>query len=159
MLASILDPKAGPLLCTGGLYATTSAALGLTPSRVLNDFKSSVPEDLGSVESTSHLLPLQEPAQFTIIKNNQPVLKTTGGNDRDILRSNRSKLRDFLSAHLDIKWNKNLAQIEENADTVTLHFDDGTSATGDVLVGADGVHSKGKATMYRILIKRNTDCG
>lgn len=31
--------------------------------------------------------------------------------------------------------------IEETADTVTVSFDDGTTAAGDILLGCDGVHS------------------
>jgi salicylate hydroxylase len=31
---------------------------------------------------------------------------------------------------------------------VTLHFEDGTTATADVLIGSDGVHSMVRATMF-----------
>lgn len=38
-------------------------------------------------------------------------------------------------------WGARLERIEETADGVTAHFADGTSATGDILVGCDGVGS------------------
>jgi FAD-dependent urate hydroxylase len=39
------------------------------------------------------------------------------------------------------EYHRRLVQIEQSARSVTAHFDDGTRATGDVLIGADGVHS------------------
>ncbi|KAI9655961.1 MAG: hypothetical protein M1821_005022 [Bathelium mastoideum] len=37
--------------------------------------------------------------------------------------------------------NKRTTNISETADAVSLTFDDGTSATGDLLLGCDGIHS------------------
>ena len=34
-----------------------------------------------------------------------------------------------------------MTHVEESADSVTAWFDDGTSATGDLLIAADGTHS------------------
>ncbi|CAD6584842.1 MAG: hypothetical protein ASARMPREDX12_001769 [Alectoria sarmentosa] len=39
-------------------------------------------------------------------------------------------------------FNKRLQDLEETEDGVILHFKDGTTATADVVIGADGVHSK-----------------
>ncbi|RSH85765.1 hypothetical protein EHS25_003906 [Saitozyma podzolica] len=41
-----------------------------------------------------------------------------------------------------IQYGKKLERIEETDDGVTAFLVDGTSATGDILVGADGIHSK-----------------
>ena len=38
-------------------------------------------------------------------------------------------------------FNKRLHTLEETETGVTLHFKDGTNATADVVIGADGVHS------------------
>lgn len=38
-------------------------------------------------------------------------------------------------------FNKRLQGLEENEHGVTLRFKDGTTATADVVIGADGVHS------------------
>ena len=110
---------------------------------MLKDFKASMPDDLGAVEMTSHLKPLDLPAQFTLFRNREVVARVTSGEGNEIVRANRSRLRDYLSAHLDINWDKHCTDIEERGNKVVLHFGDGTSAIGDVLVGADGVHSKG----------------
>ena len=112
---------------------------------MLADFKASMPEDLGGVEGTSHLLPLDLPAQFRMYRNDRIFSSTSSDSEHQIVRSNRGKLRDYLSAKLNIHWGKTFDRIEEHGDSVTLHFDDGSSATGDVLVGADGSHSRGRS--------------
>jgi 2-polyprenyl-6-methoxyphenol hydroxylase-like FAD-dependent oxidoreductase len=57
---------------------------------------------------------------------------------------NRPRLRNYLATNLNINWGKHLISVEEDDSSVTVRFADGTSATGDVLVGADGVNSVGK---------------
>jgi 2-polyprenyl-6-methoxyphenol hydroxylase-like FAD-dependent oxidoreductase len=43
---------------------------------------------------------------------------------------------------VEIAFNKRLVRIEDRADRpVAVHFEDGTSAEGDFVIGADGVHS------------------
>ena len=42
-----------------------------------------------------------------------------------------------------IEHGKRLIGAAETADRVTARFDDGTEATGDILIGADGIRSAG----------------
>ncbi len=42
-------------------------------------------------------------------------------------------------------FNKSLLRVEQNDAAVTAHFDDGTNASGDLLVGADGIRSTVRA--------------
>ncbi|KAF1999350.1 FAD/NAD(P)-binding domain-containing protein [Amniculicola lignicola CBS 123094] len=58
-------------------------------------------------------------------------------------RLRRSKLREFLSEGLGIEYDKCLQDISyaEDNQSVTAHFTDGTTATGRLLVGADGARS------------------
>jgi 2-polyprenyl-6-methoxyphenol hydroxylase-like FAD-dependent oxidoreductase len=58
-------------------------------------------------------------------------------------RLRRSKLRDLLAQGLDIQYEKRLINItySDDGSSVTAHFDDGTNATGSILVGADGARS------------------
>jgi 2-polyprenyl-6-methoxyphenol hydroxylase-like FAD-dependent oxidoreductase len=65
-------------------------------------------------------------------------------------RLKRSKLRELMCQELDIHYNKCMSNITyaEDGQSVTAHFDDGTSATGRILVGADGARS----TTRRILL-------
>ncbi|GAB5587699.1 hypothetical protein Unana1_02599 [Umbelopsis nana] len=57
-------------------------------------------------------------------------------------RMNRKRFREFLGKDLNIQWNKRLKEYEVSDDGVTVHFEDGSEARGDVLVGADGAKSR-----------------
>ena len=58
-------------------------------------------------------------------------------------RLRRSKLRDLLSQHIDVQHGKHLEGVTyaDDEQSVTAHFTDGSSATGSLLVGADGARS------------------
>ncbi|HEY1298541.1 MAG TPA: NAD(P)/FAD-dependent oxidoreductase [Chloroflexota bacterium] len=43
--------------------------------------------------------------------------------------------------HIPLEHGKRLVSVRETQDAITATFDDGTSATADVLIGADGIHS------------------
>lgn len=58
------------------------------------------------------------------------------------LRLHRQKLRDLLASGLDIREGKKLKTVEElPCGGVKVYFEDGTSAEGSILVGADGNNS------------------
>ena len=61
-----------------------------------------------------------------------------------LVRSERYRLRHWLLKNIPVHWNKGVDRIEYGDDSVTVHFEDGTSATGDILVGADGINSIGR---------------
>lgn len=50
----------------------------------------------------------------------------------------RSELRRLLQEGIEIQWNKRLIGFEEKVDRVVAHFENGSSAAGDLLVGCDG---------------------
>ncbi|MBS0585204.1 MAG: FAD-dependent monooxygenase [Verrucomicrobia bacterium] len=50
----------------------------------------------------------------------------------------RTELRSLLQEGVDIKWNKRLSMFEDNGGQVIAHFEDGSHAIGDLLVGCDG---------------------
>ncbi|EGD85013.1 hypothetical protein H112_08736 [Trichophyton rubrum D6] len=58
-------------------------------------------------------------------------------------RLRRSKLRSLLDDDLDIRYNKALKDITMSRDgrTATVHFEDGTSSTGQFVIAADGARS------------------
>ncbi|CAM3911693.1 FAD-dependent oxidoreductase [Smaragdicoccus niigatensis] len=67
----------------------------------------------------------------------------------------RSDLQSVLHDHavkagIEFEYNKRLVNAEENPDGVVAHFADGTSATADILIGADGIKS-----LVRTLIDPN----
>ncbi|MFG2799933.1 FAD-dependent oxidoreductase [Streptomyces pseudovenezuelae] len=53
-----------------------------------------------------------------------------------------------------IRFNQQVTRIEQNAQAVTLHFADGTAAQHDVLVGADGIDSLVRRTLWGDVPKR-----
>jgi 2-polyprenyl-6-methoxyphenol hydroxylase-like FAD-dependent oxidoreductase len=60
-------------------------------------------------------------------------------------RANRERLRNWLLERVkdNVNWGKKVLQFQEDKDakTVTVFFEDGTQATGDLLVGCDGIRS------------------
>ena len=64
-------------------------------------------------------------------------------------------MRSYLSQHLDITWGKTWTSITETDDKVILRFSDDSTAEGDILVGADGVHSKGSSNANVIECQRD----
>jgi 2-polyprenyl-6-methoxyphenol hydroxylase-like FAD-dependent oxidoreductase len=50
----------------------------------------------------------------------------------------RSELRNLLQEGINIEWNKRLVTFEDNGNQVIARFEDGSHATGDLLVGCDG---------------------
>jgi 2-polyprenyl-6-methoxyphenol hydroxylase-like FAD-dependent oxidoreductase len=80
----------------------------------------------------------------TLIFLNGKTGERMGAFDIDnFYRLKRSKLRALLAKNTDIEFGKKLASIEDSQDgkTVTARFEDGTSATGMLIVGADGARS------------------
>lgn len=62
----------------------------------------------------------------------------------DLHRIRRSKLRALLAEGIPIQYSKTLSAIKfsENDTAVIAHFEDGSSAAGAILIGADGTRSK-----------------
>ncbi|MEV6064816.1 FAD-dependent monooxygenase [Nocardia asteroides] len=46
-----------------------------------------------------------------------------------------------VGAGVPFRYDKRLAHVDEHADGVTAHFTDGSTATADILIGADGIRS------------------
>jgi 2-polyprenyl-6-methoxyphenol hydroxylase-like FAD-dependent oxidoreductase len=53
----------------------------------------------------------------------------------------RAALHEMLVTDVPVQYGKRLGTISEQGDKVRIEFDDGTSAGGDLLVGADGIWS------------------
>jgi len=76
------------------------------------------------------------------IKRELPMPESLYG--APFLCMHRADLHEALTAIVPteiIHLNKKLTGLEQNGDPVTLSFADGTTATADAVIGADGVHS------------------
>ncbi|EYE95210.1 FAD-dependent oxidoreductase, partial [Aspergillus ruber CBS 135680] len=56
-------------------------------------------------------------------------------------RFRRSGIREALIEGVDVQWDKQLVDARRTKDGVQVEFSDGTTATGDILIGADGAMS------------------
>lgn len=61
--------------------------------------------------------------------------------DTEVYRINRGRFRKWLLEDIDVEWKKVLDHYEMTESGVKVTFKDGTTETGSVLVGADGVNS------------------
>ena len=59
-----------------------------------------------------------------------------------IRRVNIQKTKKNLGSGININYGKKLLDISINDTTITAHFEDGTSETGSVIIGADGGNSQ-----------------
>ena len=77
----------------------------------------------------------------------------------------RKDMVDFLLRHVpascEIQTSKKLKSYEVNSETgkIMLYFSDDSSSITDVLVGADGIHSATRKTMYQKLASSAVEGG
>lgn len=72
----------------------------------------------------------------------RPHIGPPNGSDRPHTAVNRRTLRQIMYAGLEtVQFNHTATGFTADSDCVRLHFADGTSAAGDLLVGADGINS------------------
>ena len=61
-------------------------------------------------------------------------------------RLHRFKLLSLLSTGIDIQWGKAVESYDDSSDgVVKVRLEDGSFATGSILIGADGNNSNGMA--------------
>ena len=124
--------------------AGTKRASELTGDRVADELQDAVRESMPSIYTTNHLLPLDLPAQIVFMGSLSPGrYGVKSDKEQPVLRASRGRLRSWLARDVDIQYGKTAERVEQTDDSVTVHFKDGSSATGDILVGADGTHSSG----------------
>ncbi|KAK8013894.1 FAD-dependent monooxygenase [Apiospora arundinis] len=109
---------------------------------MVEDMKESVADDMPPFKMVDHLDSVDVPCEFAYY-NPDSTAKMGYRDDgsQTYMWANRSTLRQWLSTHVNIQYDKQAVRIEEGEKTITVHFKDGSSATGDILVGAEGVHS------------------
>lgn len=66
-------------------------------------------------------------------------------------------LFDSLKYKDRVLTSKRVNVVEHGGDHVTVHTTDGSKYTGDIVVGADGIHSKVRQEMWRIANDAKSD--
>ncbi|KAK5047652.1 hypothetical protein LTR84_006317 [Exophiala bonariae] len=111
---------------------------------ILEDLLGQTPDDMPSFDHVSLGYEHGMEAEFAYFNafTGEEQMRLSHSKEKPFLRSDRSKVRLWLMHKLDIQWNKHFIRYTEDSDGVTAYFEDGTSAKGSLLVGADGVNSK-----------------
>ena len=126
-----------------------SQGWGIVLHKTLDDIRASFPiDEMPPIETTGST---EEVGLPTRARTYDPVTcemldSLPHPDGPHMLRTSREKLHRWLETGLEIQWGKKFERYEEDEHGVTAHFADGTSAYGDVLVGADGVNSNGRST-------------
>ncbi|KAF9134468.1 hypothetical protein BGW39_006928 [Mortierella sp. 14UC] len=71
----------------------------------------------------------------------------------------RPEFYDLLLAQIPrdkIHVNKKLTTMERDKEGVTIHYADGASYRGDILIGADGAYSGVRQALYKIMFEKGT---
>lgn len=102
-----------------------------------------MPDDVPDLALTNHLLPLDLPSQSVVYWEDRPGVRygVTSRGLKDMVRADRVLLRKFLATKIPCHMSKRAVSFEESSESVKVRFEDGTSATGTILVGADGANS------------------
>lgn len=122
------------------------------PSRCLPDLTELLPKDLGDLASVSVNSASKIEDSFALYDiEAEKVIAKFGGVPKNhkghMLRASRPKARDFLWQNVPVQIGKKFTHYTEARDSITAHFEDGSSVTGTILVGADGSRSKIRAQM------------
>ena len=78
----------------------------------------------------------------TVKQYGQPGVSLTRASLHDILTEAAKK------QGIQIEYQKRLQNVSYQGEKVTAHFADGTQAEGDLLIGADGIHSKTRQVVF-----------
>lgn len=89
------------------------------------------------------------PEQYSIRDHKRKILKVIDNKmlverfNHASLLIHRAALQDELinAVQARIHWGKKCVEVEQSAKQVTIQFEDGSTASGDIVVGADGIRS------------------
>ncbi|KAI0378040.1 FAD/NAD(P)-binding domain-containing protein [Hypomontagnella monticulosa] len=113
----------------------------LTMHSVLDELFKAFPDDMPNFrDSVHHLNPLDLESQVIFYFHNDR-LGTEGSPSTPTMRANRLRLRKWLATNIDVQYGRVASKIERVGDKMVVAFTNGTTATGDIVVGADGANS------------------
>lgn len=114
---------------------------------LMTDMCSSIRDDEAGLRASAPTAPLGLPSEgiiYSLADGQRKKLFSFGEkHEQSFVRVERAKLRDWLLQGVSVEWGKKCTEYQEDADSVTARFADGTEARGRILIGADGVSSHG----------------
>lgn len=125
--------------------AARSAGWGLTLNWCLPVFRSLMPQDvadgLGETLVNKAAVNAGEKGSFTFFDLATGEAKwRVPASER--LRVSRERLRRLMLTGSVVQWGKTVVDLQYADDSITVHFSDGSTATGSLVVGCDGAHSQ-----------------
>ena len=120
------------------------AGIQLSPNgvRILERLGIGEPLASFSTEPDFHKYTVWDTGEIVLTTPLKPKVRETYGHA--YFHAHRADLIDALTAGLNVgrvRMNARVASVAQDADAVTVTLDDGEVLSGDVLVGADGIHS------------------
>ncbi|XXG94221.1 hypothetical protein Hte_000474 [Hypoxylon texense] len=113
----------------------------LTMHSVLDQLFQAFPDDMPNFKDTvHHLNPLNLETQVVFYFHNDR-LGTESSPTTPTLRANRLLLRKWLATNINVQYGRVASKIERVGGKMVVTFKNGTTATGDLVVGADGANS------------------
>ncbi|KAI1332476.1 FAD/NAD(P)-binding domain-containing protein [Xylariaceae sp. FL0255] len=107
---------------------------------ILESLKPAFCSDMPPLATADHLSPLNLEPQIVFYRGESRIA-VQNSPETPCMRLNRFKFREWLATKIPVQWGKKIVRVEEEKDQVTVHFGDGTSASGEILIGADGLNS------------------
>ncbi|KAM0245279.1 hypothetical protein ACHAP5_005510 [Fusarium lateritium] len=133
---------------------TRGAGWGLTLNWSLPALRSLLPEDLVNrlpeayVDRSAVSEGLSSAFPFFDLSTGELIASTPKAPESSRIRVTRQGLRDILATGVNVEWNKALKEIISSPESVTATFEDGTSATGCLLIACDGSHSRVRRSLF-----------
>ncbi|OTB03785.1 hypothetical protein M426DRAFT_12287 [Hypoxylon sp. CI-4A] len=113
----------------------------LTIHSIVDELFKAFPDDMPNFkDSVHHLNPLNLETQVVFYFHNDR-LGTENSPSTPTLRANRLLLRKWLATKIDVQYGRVASKIERINNQMVVTFKNGTIATGDIVVGADGANS------------------
>lgn len=111
---------------------------------ILDDLSKAFPDDMPNLrDAAHHLNPLNLETQVVFYFHNDR-LGTENSPSTPTLRVNRLQFRQWLATGFNVQYGRVARKIERVGDKMVVSFTNGTTAMGDILIGADGANSIGK---------------
>lgn len=121
---------------------------------LISDICSTLCTDEGRLRAMCPAVPLGFHSEGVIYSlsggGRKEVSRFGEGTDQPFVRVDRAKLRDWLMQGVNVEWGMRFQSYEEDLNGISAHFEDGSKARGCVLVGADGISSRGNGTQSSV---------